>query len=119
MSVVYFFNNSNKLSDIFLYISKLGGYTFKLGHFFLALKRVSALTTPHFFAGIDFAKTIPLLFDSSPPITEHSFLISVGLPCFSKCTAVHDKNALLTSICIIIFSITPPLTFSLFYYQLI
>ena len=68
---------------------------------FLAEYNVSAVLTPLFFAGIDFASTIPLLLDSSPPITAYSFLMSL-CPFFSKSTAVQDKNALLTSICIII-----------------
>ena len=55
-------------------------------------------------SGVLFAKTIPLLLDSSPPITAYSYLISL-CPFFNKSTAVHDKNALLTSICIIILSI--------------
>ena len=43
--------------------------TLKAGHFFFAEKSVSAVLTPLFLAGVDFAKTIPLRALGSPPIT--------------------------------------------------
>jgi hypothetical protein len=59
---------------------------------------------PYFLATGDFARTIPCLLLSSPPITEGIVLISTGYPSLSNLTAVHDKKALLQSICITILS---------------
>ena len=59
------------------------------GHFFFALYIVSAVITPHFLATGDFARTMPCLCLSSPPITV--ILSIVISPQYTKnqCHAVH------------------------------
>ena len=69
---------------------------------FLAEYNVSPVITPRFLHGILLARTTPFLKDSSPPITAYLFLISTLLPLCNILTAVHDKKALLQSICKII-----------------
>lgn len=49
----------------------------KLGHFLTADTIGSAVEMPYFFAGIDFASTIPCLVEESPPIIAGIVRISI------------------------------------------
>ena len=55
-----------------------------------------------------FAKTIPALLFSSPPMIAGIVRISTVSPLLNKSKADQDKNALFTSICIIFLSILSP-----------
>ena len=66
------------------------------GHFRSAIATGSPVWTPHFFAGIDFATTIPVRFVGSPPIQAGMSRRS-GSPSWIRRTDSQDKKALLTS----------------------
>ena len=69
----------------------------RFGHLRNAIATGSPVCIPNFFAGIDFATTIPVRFFGSPPIQAGMSLRS-GNPSFTLRADSHERNALFTSI---------------------
>ena len=63
----------------------------------MAIAIGSPVCIPYFFAGIDFATTMPVRFFGSPPIHAGISLKSCN-PCFTLRADSHERNALFTSI---------------------
>ena len=93
---------SDKIANIALefreYKGKSGGTQTRSGHFLRAMAIGSPVIMPNFFAGVDFARTMPCLLSLSPPTIEGISLRSVSSPFFKRSAAVQLRNALLTSI---------------------
>ena len=69
-----------------------------MGHRFIADAMVSAVWMPYFFAGRDFAVTMPWRVFSSPPTTEGIVRRSTAEgSSFRRFTALQERNAEFTS----------------------
>ena len=75
---------------------KSGGTITRFGHLRRADAKGSAVRMLNFFAGIDFANTIPWRLSGLPPMQEGICRRS-GFPALTCLTASQDRKALLTS----------------------
>ena len=82
--------------EFFEYSRKSGGASTSCGHLRSAMPTGSPVVTPKAFAGMDFARIMPVRLSRSPPMADGMSRRSAS-PAAARRAASHDKNALLTS----------------------